>query len=78
MRNRMLNRAYAKLHGFFWLPCPICSKEFGGHEWGSNSSIRDMNDPCRGVGICPDCKKAGLVDHYQWDEASGKAVKIEP
>ena len=26
--------------GFFWLPCPMCGKMFGGHEKGS-----DMLDP---------------------------------
>ena len=23
---------YAKLLGYFWLPCPVCGKHFGGHE----------------------------------------------
>lgn len=29
---RLLHRLYAKIFGYFWLPCPICWKEFGGHE----------------------------------------------
>jgi C4-type Zn-finger protein len=29
---RYLHRLYAHLFGYFWLPCPVCGKEFGGHE----------------------------------------------
>lgn len=57
-------RLVAKTLGYFWLPCPLCGEEFGGHEWrnilGHYSSI-----PCPdrgadyGVGICPDCTAAG-------------------
>lgn len=64
MRNRKLNEAYAKMNGYFWLPCPLCSKMFGGHEWrdynGLSSFIPHENgDPSMGQGICPDCTKAG-------------------
>ncbi len=33
-RFRRLNRVWAFLLGFFWLPCPICGEMFGGHEAG--------------------------------------------
>lgn len=29
---RLLHKLYANLFGYFWLPCPVCRKEFGGHE----------------------------------------------
>ena len=29
---RLLHKAYAKFMGYFWLPCPVCGTEFGGHE----------------------------------------------
>jgi hypothetical protein len=29
---RILHRLYARLMGYFWLPCPACGKMFGGHE----------------------------------------------
>lgn len=32
--KRFLNRIYARLHGYFWLPCPNCGRYFGGHEIG--------------------------------------------
>jgi len=44
VRWRWLNRLYAGLFGYFWLPCPICARPFGGHEtlpghvlWGTES-----------------------------------------
>ena len=51
---RILHRAYARLHGYFWLPCPLCAQPFGGHE------ITDsIPDPIAGPGywtmICPAC-----------------------
>lgn len=32
-RFRRLNRWWANAFGYFWLPCPLCGFEFGGHEW---------------------------------------------
>lgn len=32
VRWRWLNRWYARALGYFWLPCPICGKDFGSHE----------------------------------------------
>ena len=29
---RWVHRLYAKTQGYFWLPCPLCSKMFGSHE----------------------------------------------
>jgi hypothetical protein len=34
LRFRRLNRIYAFLFGYFWLPCPACGEMFGGHEAG--------------------------------------------
>lgn len=31
---RVLHRAYAAFRGYFWLPCPVCGRYFGGHECG--------------------------------------------
>lgn len=32
MKNRLWNRLRALFGGYFWLPCPNCGKDFGGHE----------------------------------------------
>ena len=29
---RWMHKMYAKVFGYFWLPCPICGEYFGGHE----------------------------------------------
>ena len=50
MKYRLFNKIYAKLLGYFWLPCPICGQHFGGHEWGKKD--RESFD----IGICPDCE----------------------
>lgn len=31
---RWLNRWFARIAGYFWLPCPRCGLMFGGHEIG--------------------------------------------
>ena len=64
MRFRTLNRIYARLLGYFWLPCPLCGQMSGGHEWrdidGKPSCIPDPESgPGYFTGICPDCTRAG-------------------
>jgi len=55
MKFRFLNKIYADLCGYFWLPCPICGKNFGGHEWKSGNTL--MENISEGTGVCPDCGK---------------------
>lgn len=52
-RFRFLNRFYANLKGYFWLPCPICNEMFGGHEWAWTLKKTIST----GSGVCPDCVK---------------------
>ena len=49
---RFYHRIYAKLNGYFWLPCPICGEKFGGHE---NTAFLAM-DWYRGVQVCTNCE----------------------
>lgn len=50
--SRLYHRARAFFTGRFWLPCPVCHREFGGHEkgggifWTNNSG---------GQITCPNC-----------------------
>lgn len=58
--------------GYFWLPCPLCGTEFGGHEWtqvnGHRMDVPDewttdeagVVEKISGQGICPDCTAQGL------------------
>jgi hypothetical protein len=64
VRSRAFHRTYARTMGYFWLPCPLCGQEFGGHEWrdidGKRSSIPAPDGPQgMSIGICPDCTEAG-------------------
>lgn len=50
-RPRFLNKIWAFIFGYFWLPCPLCGNKFGGHEcWESL-----MVSYSEGVGVCPKC-----------------------
>jgi len=47
-KPRFINKLYANLNGYFWLPCHLCDRNYGGHEWyGSDDRIMK--------GICPEC-----------------------
>ena len=53
---RKINKLYANLFGYFWLPCPSCDKMFGGHEGkavGGKTVLRDGRTYC----VCPDCER---------------------
>jgi hypothetical protein len=76
---RWMHRAYARLGGYFWLPCPLCGQYSGGHEWrdrdGKSSTIQDPEtawNPNRsaGLGICPACTRAGKGD-VAWRSVRG-------
>ena len=43
----------AEIGGYFWLPCPICHKEFGGHE--ESGMLYEGNGD--GTGVCLNCVK---------------------
>ena len=30
---RIFARIHASVGGYFWLPCPVCKRMFGGHEF---------------------------------------------
>ncbi len=67
MKLRRFNRLYARLNGYAWLPCPVCKREFGGHEWKDRkglSSVVKVEGDRSGMfrGICPDCTLAGKGD----------------
>lgn len=49
---RIFHRLYAFICAYFWLPCPICGRCFGGHEYDGG----DLYKAIRGVVVCPNCK----------------------
>lgn len=74
MKNRLYNWFYALIHGYFWLPCPICGKNFGGHEWDSNNTLYTSFHS--GSGVCPDCgAKARKMNKKNFPELYSTKVK---
>lgn len=51
---RFAHRAYAFLAGYFWLPCPMCGRKFGGHERPTGHLPVDGS---YGLVTCPLCAK---------------------
>jgi len=70
-RPRWLQRLYAWWHAYFWEPCPLCGRHFGGHEWrdrpGKSSLIPHPDgQPGHGLGICPRCVADGKGSGVTW------------
>ena len=65
MKHRAANKVIANTLGYYWLPCPVCGQEFGGHEHRSipNGIVASIPAPDGPQGlslcICPDCAHAG-------------------
>mgnify|MGYP001566530485 CR=1 FL=1 len=51
---RIFHRFYAWLFGFFWLPCPVCGRMFGGHEIINVSVGYLVCDDGHHRVVCPD------------------------
>jgi hypothetical protein len=41
---------WASIANYFWLPCPLCRRYSGGHEWNGVSIPVSLS---RGKGVCP-------------------------
>ena len=62
---RWIHRRYAELLGYFWLPCPLCGRLSGGHEWdGFNprASMPVPGEPNRYRGVCPSCTRRNALE----------------
>jgi hypothetical protein len=62
--DRRAHERFAVDGGFFWAPCVLCGRMWGGHEWrdidGKPSEVfLDPDEPATGTGICPQCTRAG-------------------
>jgi hypothetical protein len=68
---RWLHKAWANFAGYFWLPCPLCGKEFGGHEWKTNAPNNSiMTSWNTGSGVCPNCHSAAKIYNDKWMKAN--------
>jgi hypothetical protein len=67
-RPRFLNYIWALYGGYFWLPCPLCSKNFSGHEW----TVLLSTSYTTGIGVCPKCIiKAEKLNKMQYTLIEG-------
>ena len=65
---RWMHRLWAYLLGYFWAPCPVCGREFGGHEW-DGQGIPKRTEPYIKRAVCsPEC-----VDEWQHPRPMGAA-----
>ena len=51
---RTLHRIYAWMFGYFWLPCPVCGRMFGGHEIANAFTAALITDHGHAYCVCPD------------------------
>lgn len=51
---RWPHETYADVHGYFWLPCKLCGRPYGGHEVTMTIPDPDAG-PGSGHSICPVC-----------------------
>lgn len=60
---RFLHRLLAMIGGFFWLPCPVCGRMFGGHELTrvDTASVVIADGTRRVVCTNPMCSHAAAV-----------------
>lgn len=73
-RPRWLNRLVAFVCGYFWLPCPLCGEDFGGHEWREWGHT--LHDGSSGKGTCPRCPvEAALEPSLGRPRRSGPGIE---
>ena len=64
---RLFHRLYAFFSGYFWLPCPICGKMFGGHE----AYFGLMTNLSGGSAVCKACElEAKRLNRLLFEEMS--------
>jgi hypothetical protein len=77
---RLLERLRAWFGGYFWLPCPICGRMFGGHEiLNIETESHRSWDGSEWV-VCPDldCKFEAWARKQQHSGPSPRASAVAP
>ena len=65
---RFLHWAYAAIHAYFWIACPMCGKMYGGHE--DTGCIPIMGSPGTGRSVCLSCSQKHKEEiSKRWQEA---------
>ena len=62
---RLIHKLYALIFGYFWLPCPVCKRAFGGHEISNLFTAALVLPDGTASAVCPDPKcsyEAGVLN----------------
>lgn len=70
---RILNRLFAWVFGYFWLPCPICKKMFGGHEVFIYSKIAHVDG--HNFTVCRSCNADENIPNFTNLDAPALTLK---
>ncbi|MEU5900566.1 MULTISPECIES: hypothetical protein [Streptomyces] len=55
-----IHQRYARANGFYWLPCLLCSRPYGGHQHAGSIPDPEYGPGSgRSIGICPHCTRHG-------------------
>ncbi|MFF8100162.1 hypothetical protein ACF07S_10360 [Streptomyces sp. NPDC016640] len=64
-----LHKRYANRHGFYWMPCLLCSRPYGGHQHAGSIPDPEYGPGSgRSVGICPHCTRHGHHVPIDYDD----------
>ena len=69
----------AVLGRYFWAPCPICRKKFGGHESVDGDSL--FITPYEGRAVCANCVELAKIrnnDVVSWPAIEVVYVDVDP
>lgn len=55
---RWIHKIYARMRGYFWMPCPICGCMFGGHETAQTTLMIDL---ANGWCVCKKCDAEAAI-----------------
>lgn len=54
MIPRWQHHLWARLNGYFWLPCPVCGEMFGGHEVLDRQTGALIREDGQAFAVCTD------------------------
>ena len=63
---RLAHKLYARLFGYFWKPCPVCGRYFGGHEIDKRFTGSVIDEAGHAWTVCPD--PACTLDAFRLNE----------
>lgn len=75
---RLFHYLRAKLSGYFWIPCPVCGENFGGHEItaGKCEAMPISGDWHHGKLVCPKAACQSTAKQATHEARCREAVRI--